>query len=83
MLGHVWVWDTTHIRINPFVHLFRYYWISLRNRRSSYRLKSGAVMTLIGAINIPIIHYSVEWWNTLHQGPTVTKFNSPSIELSC
>jgi heme exporter protein C len=32
-------------------------------------------------VNIPIIHYSVEWWNTLHQGPTVTKFGAPSIDL--
>jgi heme exporter protein C len=31
---------------------------------------------------VPIIHYSVEWWNTLHQGPTVTKFDKPSIHLS-
>ena len=33
-------------------------------------------------VNIPIIHYSVEWWNTLHQGPTVTKFDKPSIHPS-
>ena len=31
---------------------------------------------------IPIIHYSVEWWATLHQGPTVSKLDNPSIELS-
>jgi len=36
----------------------------------------------VGVVNIPIIHYSVEWWNTLHQGPTVTKFDKPSIHLS-
>ena len=39
-------------------------------------------VTLVGVINVPIIHYSVEWWNTLHQGPTVTKFDKPSIHLS-
>jgi heme exporter protein C len=33
-------------------------------------------------VNIPIIHYSVEWWNTLHQGPTVTKLDKPSIHSS-
>ena len=44
--------------------------------------RSAAVVTLIGAINIPIIHYSVEWWATLHQGPTVSKLDNPSIELS-
>jgi heme exporter protein C len=36
----------------------------------------------VGVVNIPIIHYSVEWWNTLHQGPTVTKLDKPSIHLS-
>ena len=33
-------------------------------------------------VNIPIIHYSVEWWHTLHQGPTVTKLSAPSIHVS-
>ena len=42
----------------------------------------GGVLILVGVVNIPIIHYSVEWWNTLHQGPTVTKFDKPSIHLS-
>jgi heme exporter protein C len=36
----------------------------------------------VGVVNIPIIHYSVEWWNTLHQGPTVTKLDTPSIHIS-
>ena len=40
------------------------------------------MLLLVGVINIPIIHYSVEWWNTLHQGPTITKFDKPSIHLS-
>jgi len=41
-----------------------------------------AILALVGVVNIPIIHYSVEWWNTLHQGPTVTKFDKPSIHIS-
>jgi heme exporter protein C len=44
--------------------------------------RAGAVLILVGVVNIPIIHYSVEWWNTLHQGPTVTKLDKPSIHLS-
>jgi heme exporter protein C len=36
-------------------------------------------MALVGVINLPIIHYSVEWWNTLHQGATISKFAKPSI----
>ena len=42
----------------------------------------GVILALVGVVNIPIIHYSVEWWNTLHQGPTVTKLDKPSIHLS-
>ena len=41
--------------------------------------KAAGVMALVGVVNIPIIHYSVEWWNTLHQGSTITKFDKPSI----
>jgi heme exporter protein C len=33
----------------------------------------------VGVINLPIIHFSVEWWNTLHQGATITKFEKPSM----
>ena len=42
--------------------------------------RAGAILALVGIVNIPIIHYSVEWWSTLHQGPTVTKFDAPSID---
>ena len=41
-----------------------------------------AVLTLVGLINIPIIHYSVMWWQTLHQGATILKLGSPSIAPS-
>jgi len=37
-------------------------------------------LALVGVVNIPIIHYSVEWWSTLHQGATVTKLDKPSID---
>ena len=41
--------------------------------------KAANILAIVGFINIPIIHFSVEWWNTLHQGPSVMKFSSPSI----
>jgi heme exporter protein C len=34
---------------------------------------------VVGVVNVPIIHFSVEWWNTLHQGPTVSRLDQPSI----
>ena len=39
----------------------------------------SAILAAVGAINVPIIHYSVEWWSTLHQGPTIARLDSPSI----
>ena len=50
------------------------------DRRTASR--AGAVLALVGVVNLPIIHFSVEWWNTLHQGPTITKFDQPSIAIS-
>jgi len=44
--------------------------------------RAVAILALVGVVNIPVIHYSVEWWNTLHQGPTVTKMDKPSIHVS-
>ena len=36
-------------------------------------------MAIVGVVNLPIIHFSVEWWNTLHQGASITKFAKPSV----
>src|SRR5699024_11049283 len=41
--------------------------------------RAAGILALVGVINLPIIHYSVEWWNTLHQGASITKFAKPSI----
>ena len=44
--------------------------------------RAGALLNLVGVINVPIIHYSVNWWSTLHQPASVTKFDKPSIDLA-
>jgi heme exporter protein C len=41
--------------------------------------KAAGVMAIVGVINLPIIHYSVQWWNTLHQGATLMKLGKPSM----
>jgi len=41
--------------------------------------KAGAVLALVGVVNIPIIYFSVKWWNTLHQGATVSLTQSPKM----
>jgi heme exporter protein C len=83
MWGSWWVWDAR--LTSELILLFLYLgYIALQSaiedRRTAAR--AGAVLALVGVINIPIIHYSVEWWNTLHQGPTVSKLDAPSIHTS-
>ena len=83
MWGAWWVWDAR--LTSELVLLFLYLgMIALRaaidDQRSAAR--ACAILAIVGVINIPIIHYSVEWWNTLHQGPTVSKLDTPSIHLS-
>ena len=83
MWGAWWVWDArlTSELILLFLYLgFIALQASIEDPRNAAR--AGAVLALVGVVNIPIIHYSVEWWSTLHQGPTVTKFDKPSIHIS-
>jgi len=44
--------------------------------------KASAVLALVGAVNVPIIHFSVEWWSSLHQGPTLVREGGPAIETA-
>lgn len=83
MWGAWWVWDAR--LTSELILLFLYMGyialvIAIEDNRSAAR--AGAVLILVGVVNIPIIHYSVEWWNTLHQGPTVSKLDKPSIHIS-
>jgi len=83
MWGSYWVWDAR--LTSELILLFLYLGIislygAVDDKRTAARAVS--ILTLVGVVNIPIIHYSVEWWNTLHQGPTITKFDKPSIHLS-
>lgn len=83
MWGAWWVWDArlTSELILLFLYLgYIALQASIEDPRNAAR--AGAVLALVGVVNIPIIHYSVEWWSTLHQGPTVTKFDKPSIHIS-
>ncbi|MDZ7842201.1 MAG: heme ABC transporter permease [Gammaproteobacteria bacterium] len=83
MWGTWWVWDAR--LTSELLLLFLYLGVialynAFENRQSGER--AAGILAIVGVINIPIIHYSVEWWNTLHQGPTVTKLDAPSIHLS-
>ncbi len=83
MWGTWWVWDArlTSELILLFLYLgYMALQSAIPDRRTAAR--AGAVLAVVGVVNLPIIHYSVEWWNTLHQGATITKFDKPSIHLS-
>jgi heme exporter protein C len=83
MWGAWWVWDAR--LTSELILLFLYLGVialraAIEDRQNASR--ASAVLALVGVVNIPIIHYSVIWWNTLHQGPTVTKLAAPSIHPS-
>ncbi|MEE9422487.1 MAG: heme ABC transporter permease [Gammaproteobacteria bacterium] len=83
MWGTWWVWDAR--LTSELILLFLYLGVialynAVEDKRTAARATS--ILAIVGVVNIPIIHYSVEWWNTLHQGPTVTKFDAPSIDTS-
>jgi heme exporter protein C len=81
MWGTWWVWDAR--LTSELVLLFLYLgYISLQDAIEDRETagRAGAVLALVGLVNIPIIHYSVEWWYTLHQGATLFKLDRPSID---
>lgn len=83
MWGAWWVWDAR--LTSELVLLFLYLGtIALRaaidDRQQAGR--AAGLLGLIGVINVPIIHFSVEWWETLHQPATVSKFAAPSMHPS-
>lgn len=82
MWGAWWVWDAR--LTSELILLFLYLGvIALYNAFDDQRTASRAagILAIVGVINLPIIHFSVEWWNTLHQGATITKFDKPSMAL--
>jgi heme exporter protein C len=83
MWGTYWVWDP---RLTAeLVLLFLYFgYMGLRAgiEDPAKADKASAVLAVVGVINIPIIKYSVEWWNSLHQTPTVMKMGKPSMDTA-
>jgi heme exporter protein C len=44
--------------------------------------RASAVLAVVGVVNVPIIHYSVTWWNSLHQAPSVMRLGKPAMPLA-
>jgi heme exporter protein C len=83
MWGTWWVWDA---RLTSVLVLFIMYlalialWRTVDDPGRAGR--TAAILTLVGVVNIPIIKFSVDWWNTLHQPASVFKLGGPAISGS-
>lgn len=78
--GTWWIWDAR--LTSQLILLFLYLGvIALHNafEDKNQAGKAAGILALVGVINLPIIKYSVDWWNTLHQGSTVSQMGKPSI----
>ncbi|MGH8541870.1 MAG: heme ABC transporter permease [Stenotrophobium sp.] len=80
MWGAYWVWDAR--LTSELILLFLYAGViglnqAIENPRAAAR--ACGLLAIVGFINVPIVHYSVDWWNSLHQGATILKFGKPNI----
>jgi len=81
--GTYWVWDA---RLTSVLILFIIYlglialWQAVEDPGKAAR--TAAILTLVGSVNLPIIKFSVEWWNTLHQGESIFRAGGPTIDPS-
>ena len=83
MWGTWWVWDArlTSVLVLFFLYL-GYMALNSAFDDPSRGERSAAILALIGFINVPIIKFSVDWWNTLHQPASVVKMSGPAIHAS-
>jgi len=78
--GTYWAWDAR--MTSELILLFLYFgYMALRHAIDDPRRadRASAVLALVGVVNVPIIYFSVKWWNTLHQGATVSLTASPKM----
>ncbi len=78
--GTWWTWDPRLVS-QLFVLFFFLGYIALRGAIEDRDRadRASAVLALVGVVNVPIVHYSVEWWNSLHQAPTLMRADGPSM----
>jgi len=80
MWGAYWVWDA---RLTSFLLLLFLYlgYIALWNaiEDETRAARAAAILALVGVVNLPIIEFSVDWWNTLHQGESIIRSGGPLI----
>ena len=84
MWGTWWEWGDPRLT-SELILLFLYFgYMALRASidDTAKADKASAVLALVGAVNVPIIHFSVEWWSSLHQAPTLVREGGPAIETA-
>ena len=83
MWGTYWVWDA---RITSYLILLFLYlgyialWQSIEDKQKAAR--AAGILAMVGIINLPIIKFSVDWWNTIHQPASVLRMDGPTIDSS-
>jgi heme exporter protein C len=83
MWGAWWVWDAR--LTSELILLFLYIgFIALQSSITDPRRadRAGALLALVGVVNVPIIYFSVQWWNTLHQGASINLSAAPSMAIT-
>jgi heme exporter protein C len=80
MWGTYWAWDPR--LTSELILLFLY--VGVMSLRSAFEDpargdRAAALLATVGVVNVPIVHFSVVWWNSLHQGATIVKLGAPSM----
>ncbi|WP_340644534.1 heme ABC transporter permease CcmC [Phenylobacterium sp.] len=82
MWGTWWVWDA---RLTSVLVLLLFYLAYMALRASlddeTKAARAGAILALVGVVNLPVVHWSVNWWNTLHQGASVFRKGGPTMTV--
>ena len=83
MWGTWWVWDArlTSVAVLLIIYLIIIF-INFSFENRVVREKVVAIFILVGSVNLPIVKFSVDWWNTLHQTASISKFSKPNIDPS-
>src|SRR5438309_963153 len=82
MWGAWWVWDARLTSVLVLFFLYLGHIALIRGFDDPVRgARAAAILALVGVVNLPIIKFSVDWWNTLHQGSTITLTNAPGLYI--
>ena len=80
MWGTWWVWDArlTSVFVLLFIYLgYIALWQAIEDHGQAAR--AAAILAIVGSVNVPIVKFSVDWWNTLHQPASVSRFSRPAL----